>query len=267
MYAGYHAVFDADYVDGLRYAHTVSFDYVQFDLNVPRFFLDGRNESELRGIRAAAEDLRVGISLHAPGDNISLFTDYPQIRRGVVDQFVLILRQANLLGARHLTVHPGVYPSFRKAGTETDDFTAEHAQYYHEVLYDNLQAVVESAGQAMVCVENYGMGQIAIGVLERMFAEGVPVWLTWDLAKSYGKPEVAEFFGKHRDRIREVHIHDLLPGARSHLPVGDGVLDFSAVFPLIRRADVATTIEVRPREQALATRARLAALLERDCGP
>jgi hypothetical protein len=54
-----------------------------------------------------------------------------------------------------------------------------------------------------------------------------------------------------------------VPGIRSHLPIGEGILDFSDVLPLVRSPEVATTIEVRPREQARVTRDRLTALLQR----
>jgi sugar phosphate isomerase/epimerase len=99
---GYHVVYDASFDDAIRYAAEHGFDYVQFGLNVPRFYLDDLNDAELDRIKDAARQHKVGISFHAPGDNISLYTDYARIRQGILDHFSMILTKARRLDAHHL---------------------------------------------------------------------------------------------------------------------------------------------------------------------
>ena len=74
MRIGYQAVFDRDFFDAISYAAENRFDYVQFYLNVPRYYLDELGPRELDRIRLAASDKAVGLGFHAPGDNVSLFT-------------------------------------------------------------------------------------------------------------------------------------------------------------------------------------------------
>ena len=269
MLVGYHAVFDKDYLDTVAYAADNEFDYVQFDLNVPRFYLDQLTGREVRRIRAAAADRHVGLSFHAPGDNVSLFTDFPAVREGLLRQMHLILQRANDLGARHLTVHPGLCPSFREAGEGDDAYRAEYWGYYGRVLSDNLRWMAERAGTVLVCVENFGTVDLAFQSLAEIRDRGLPVYLCWDFAKSQSQAGAEVFFRTNAAQIREVHVHDLDDQGHSHEIVGEGTMEFGRYADLIERADVATTIEVGPREAASESRRRLAEILSarRTSGP
>ncbi len=140
MFVGYQAVYDESYLDALDFAREARFAYVQFDLNVPRFYLDDLTPRELREIRSCARDRGIGFAFHAPGDNISLFTDYPAVREGILHHLKAIIGQAQLVQARHLTLHPGCYPTFRTVGSDTGDYLRKYGSYYGDVLYQNLAA-------------------------------------------------------------------------------------------------------------------------------
>jgi sugar phosphate isomerase/epimerase len=255
MDIGYQAVYDEDYSDALDYAAQHGFQYVQFDLNVPRFYVDNLDETNLRKIRETAEKNKVAISFHAPGDNISLFSDYPLIRQGIINHFSKIFEKANLLGARHVTIHTGHYPSFNTSGSGNDDFEKKYAHYFADILYQNLYRLADVSGETLLCVENFKLTNVTMTVLEKVFAEGLPIYLTWDLAKTYDlqlncNEKVEEFMRKHEDRIREVHIHDIKKGFRSHQTLGTGNLDLERYRSILSKPDIAITIEVRPREEA-----------------
>jgi sugar phosphate isomerase/epimerase len=264
---GYQAVYDESYLDALRFAAHSGFDYVQFDLNVPHFSLHGMSASDRRLIRDAAGDLGVGLSFHAPGDNVSLFTDHHGIRQAILRHFADIIAAAEDLGARHVTLHPGLHPSFRAAGGAVDAFMLRYADYYAQVLADNLTQLAQGARGVLLCVENYGMDALAMDALERLFRDDTPVFLTWDVAKAAGHPEVVAFYRARREKIRELHLHDAIAGGQSHLALGQGEIDFDEALPLVLLDTVATTIEVRPREQAAASRQTLLAMLGRPGAP
>jgi hypothetical protein len=44
MKTGYHAIYDQDYFEAIDYAGKNNFDFVQFDLGVPKFFLDSLSD-------------------------------------------------------------------------------------------------------------------------------------------------------------------------------------------------------------------------------
>jgi len=274
MKLGYQAVYDADFSNALSFAAANRFDYVSFDLNVPRFYLESLEPAQVRSLRESAETTCVGLAFHAPGDNLSLFTDYPAARRGILEHFSTVLRVAGELGARHVTLHPGIHPVFRKARTGEDDFSLVYHSYFFSVLRENLLTLLHAAPpDLLVCLENFAFSPLVQEVLLGLWEEGAPLHLTWDIAKGYDRmlnplPGVEDFMRRHMDRVREVHVHDLVRGGRSHEVVGEGEIDFTPYLAAMKRRDVAVTIEVRPREAALISRDSLLAMsdLEKEKG-
>jgi sugar phosphate isomerase/epimerase len=266
---GYQAVYDRDFLDAIEYAAANRFDYVSFDLNVPRFYIDRMDRAERQRIRRAAEHAGVGLAFHAPGDNVSLFSDYPSIRKGILEHFSAIIAAAEQLGACHVVVHPGICPSFKQANKKEDDFSREYHDYFGTILYENVLHLANQTRKVLLCVENHQFTPLTRGVVERLLADSDRVFLTWDIAKTYDNelrldPAVEEFMWRHAARIREVHAHDITKGFKSHQVIGDGGIDFARYAALFQRADVAVTMEVRPREAATVSRDRLATMIRKE---
>jgi sugar phosphate isomerase/epimerase len=269
MLFGYQAVYDRGFHDAIDYAARNGFDYVSFDLNVPTFYIDALDDDAVGGIRQHAEEQGIGLAFHAPGDNISLFSDYLSIRKGILEHLSAIIAAAEKLNARHVTIHPGSYPSLKQAGKTEDDFAKEYRDYFSRTLCENLMHLAGSAGNVLLCVENVNFTPLTMNVVEQTLADCDRLYLTWDIAKTYDRQlqlssEVHAFLTKHTDRIREVHVHDIIRGFRSHQIVGDGGIDFRDYASVLRLPDVAVTIEVRPREAATASRDNLLSLLRSD---
>ena len=267
MLSGYQAVYDADFFDAIRYAHANRFDYVSFDLNVPRFYIDQLERHELDHLRGYAEALGVGLAFHAPGDNVSLFADYPAIRRGILKHFSAIIDAADVLQARHVTVHAGIHPSLKQANAREDDFSQEYEEYFSIVLYENLSYLAHRTTHALLCVENFHFTPLTMQVIAQLLADNDRLFLTWDIAKTYDielqlNQTVEDFMRQHADRLREVHAHDIIPGFRSHQIIGEGGIDFARYADILGRPEIGVTIEVRPREAALVSRDRLVAVIQ-----
>jgi len=246
MMTGYHAVYAGGYFDGIDVAKDNGFEFVQFDLGVPGFFLDGLSDDELRRIRDYAGHRDMRITFHAPGDNLGFFCDFPLIRAGIREQFKLILRKANMLGARHITIHPGSYSQFRKTGEQREDVCSP---YYEQVFYDNVKYLTDNCGGVLVCVENFGWDATARRAIQKLMDEGNPLFLTLDIAKLYsGDSKIKQadygFFLRNRARIREMHVHDK-NSLGQHQTVGTGDIDFKP-FQAFVNEDVYVNFEVRP---------------------
>jgi len=255
MKTGYHVVYAKDYFAGIDDARKYGFDFAQFDLGVPEYYLDGLSPAQLRTILDYADGSGVEITFHAPGDNVSLFADYPCVRRGNLEQFERILERANLLRARHMTVHAGLPFGAKRSGRKDDDFLCAHAKYYEDVLYENLLDVLANAGDVLICLENYNFNEIIMRAAQRLIGEGKPLYLTLDVAK----PHDIEFYRKNKKAIREMHIHDI-NGHRSHQTVGTGNIDFSR-FKQFHGPDVYMNFEVRPVEEAAKSKLALEAII------
>jgi sugar phosphate isomerase/epimerase len=268
MKFGYHSVYEKSYYEAIDRAVSFGFDYVQPDLNVPAFFLDGLSETELLKIQDYAKNAGVALSLHAPGDNISLFSDYPLIRKGILSQFELILEKADLLGARHLTIHAGAAPGFKKAAAAADEYALTMAEHYSKVLYENISRLLSRRGGVLICLENHRLNNVIMEVADRLLPE---LKLTLDTAKVYnGEYRLdRELFGymlSRSEHIRELHINDVIPGLGSHQVFGKGLVNFMPYLELMRREDVWLTFEVRPVEAAASAMAALRIFCENASG-
>ncbi|MDR2047228.1 MAG: hypothetical protein LBP79_04965 [Clostridiales bacterium] len=83
--------------------------------------------------------------LHALCDNVSLFCDYPKIRKGILDKFFLIIDKVNLLGARHIIFHTGDCPHFKKSGYRHDEFASRFSEHYAEIVQTNIEEFISRA--------------------------------------------------------------------------------------------------------------------------
>jgi len=244
MKTGYHVVYARDYFEGIADARKYGFDFAQIELGVPAYYLDGLSAAQLREIRDCADSNGIELTFHAPGDNVSLFADYPCVRRGNLEQFKRILEKANALRARHMTVHAGEFSAYRKTGSHTNAFAEQYAQYFEDVLYENFLDVLSNAGDVLICLENYRCTEITMRAAQRLIDGGRGLYLTLDVAK----PHDTEFYSRNKKAIREMHIHDS-NAYGSHQTVGTGGVDF-ALFRQFCGSDVWLNFEVRPVDEA-----------------
>jgi len=244
MKTGYHVVYARDYFEGIHDAKKHMFDFAQFELGVPAYYLDGLSIGQLREIRDCAGGNGIELTFHAPGDNVSLFADYPCVRRGNLEQFRRILEKANVLNARHMTVHAGDFSAYRKTGSDTNAFAEQHARYFEDVLYENMKDVLSNAGDVLICLENYHLNGIIMRAAQRLIDEGRGLCLTLDVAK----PHDVEFYRRNQKAIREMHIHDI-NAYGSHQTVGTGTVDFMP-FRQFTGPEVWLNFEVRPVGEA-----------------
>lgn len=261
MIIGYQAVYDLTYFDAIDYASNNQFDFVSFDLNVPRFYVERIQQTQLEKIRDYSEKKGVKLAFHAPGDNISLFADYPSIRKGIMEHYTNIINIAEKLNARHITLHCGEYPSLKKSNTNQDDFISEYSDYYSKVLYENLIELCSHIKNMYLCVENSNFNELTMNTLKTTF-KNAPLSLTWDIAKTYDRKlnldiRVENFMYNHLDRIREVHVHDVKKDFRSHQTIGCGDINFKKYQSVFIQPEIAITIEVRPREEATISKNKL----------
>lgn len=248
---GYHAIYEENYFNGIDDAKKYGFEFVQFDLGVPAYFLNEFTKEKLLEIKKYAEDSGIEVTFHSPADNIGLFSDYPLIRKGILDEFKAMLEKANIIGARHMTFHTGVYSKFKKSGEKEQPFYAEH---YEKVLYENLKTLINASGDVLVCVENDSLDDVSRRVIQRLIDEKERLYLTLDTAKMYVSDgemydDDYRFFQNNKARIREIHIHDKNDRFGSHQTVGEGYVDFFR-FDYFFNEDTYLNFEVRPVEEA-----------------
>ncbi|MDR1905454.1 MAG: sugar phosphate isomerase/epimerase [Clostridiales bacterium] len=271
MFFGFHSVYEDSFYEGIDKAASGGFRFVQFDLGVPSFGLYNLPETEALKIKNYAEDRNIGITLHGPCDNISFFCEQPAVKKGITEHYAAVIRSAERLGARHLTLHLGAYPSYKMSADgerreEYNDTVQKRLNFFANTLCENIGELVKRTNSVMLCVENTGFDGFTMLCVERLLDEYGILNLTLDIAKLYdgqmrADEKQADFFYKHYDRVREVHIHDGIAGKGKHQTVGSGSVDFIRFRDFCLKPDVYCTVEVRPFEAALRSKAIIQKLL------
>jgi len=262
----YHAVYDHSIVDALQFAKANGFAGVQVAVETPHLAFAGIDSDERRRIREYVDADGLILSLHGPDDTASLFEANPRLREGIFSYFDELFRFAEEAGAGLIAFHAGPMASFPTDTEPAERLPREDLGAYKATLAANLRRLVElAAGRFTLCIENYRMDAAVLDSVEAYLAEGM-LSLCWDVAKTYdarGKlnESLYSFFTRNIEHVRQVHLHDIRNG-RSHMTIGTGIVDFKLFLSVLAGADVREyCIEVRPREKAAESLARLRSLL------
>ena len=236
----YHVIYDSTLKEALQYASEAGWTGIAPDLGVPRFSPERINDVERAELRELSVEYSLEWSLHAPGDDVSLFSTYPPIRRAILEYFKQVIDLARSVSAAIscVTVHVGSFPSFRKAGERDDAFRNEHRDVYATALRENLLTLTEyAAPDTLVAVENVAWNETVREVLEGLLDRGLRLCL--DIPKLYDanglKQEDWDLFRRRKTSIEVVHVHDVRPGLGSHQVVGQGTLNFKETIQMLRK--------------------------------
>ncbi|NHJ12350.1 MAG: sugar phosphate isomerase/epimerase [Candidatus Thorarchaeota archaeon] len=253
---GYHVVYDESIQGALEYAYKNDWTAIVPDLGVPTFFPNRFSASSRTKLRKLSEELSVEISLHAPGDDVSLFTAYPSIRSAVIDHFKEIIQFARDINSSptNVVVHSGRPPSFRQSGQESDIFVDQWRDFYATTLRDNLSELLKCGGTDIsIVLENHQWTDLVHDAIDELVSNGLQ--LCFDIPKMFF-PKVnardLDVFNRHKEAISVIHVHDQDEVTGSHQVVGQGIIDFEPAIRFLsgipRRA--LYVFEVRPREKA-----------------
>jgi sugar phosphate isomerase/epimerase len=271
----YHVVYDTSLEDAIRYAAANDWNGIVPDIGVPNFSPDRISTDDRARLRSLSQELSIEWGFHAPGDDVSLFSTYPPVREGILRYFKQVINLAREVSVKPTNVvfHAGIPPSFRKAGSEKDDFSDVYAEKYTTTLRENLIELIEHARpNVTIVLENVNWTPIVCDVLQRLFPTGLKLCL--DIPKLFEmnfrmNESDWSIFQQHKSAISVVHIHDSHPVLKSHQILGEGIIDFERVLRLLDglRTKPQYVFEIRPREaahQSLINLGRLMDILKLD---
>ena len=252
---GFHAAYEKSIKEAVDLAAKHGFSSVQIESTMPQFFPERYNLSARETIRRYAEKKNVTLKVHAPGEEFSLQTLHESVRRAVVERLKDVIDFACDVGAKLITVHPGLVPTFTIPEEGNVAIDVQYPDLHIRSLRAGLSELSDhSKGRILLCIENSLFTAVAMTVLSEMLETG-EAFLAWDLAKMYRADgtldtEVEGFFLRHLDKVRECHLHDRTV-EHGHMIIGQGYVDFKHYLSLLSNYDVKYTIEVRPIENAL----------------
>ena len=83
----YHMIYDPSYEDALDYISGTEWNGVVPDIGVPELSPEKTTFYERMQLRQRSQDQGIEWGLHAPCDDVSLFTTYPPIQQAILDYF------------------------------------------------------------------------------------------------------------------------------------------------------------------------------------
>lgn len=225
--------------------HDLGLSFVELNMNLPEFSdISAIDKGELC---AAQEKYGIFFTLHLD-ERMDLCDFNPLIRNAYLETLRRALDLALETNMPVLNMHfsKGVY------------FTLPERRVH---LYQQERASVEKAldaaktlvartvgnGHVKVCIENTeGISPFVAGDVEFLLSD--PHFaLTLDVGHCHAAPERADyeaFYAKNEAHLRHIHLHDA-KGAKNHLPLGTGDLDWRSILTLADARSCTTVIEVK----------------------
>jgi sugar phosphate isomerase/epimerase len=252
----YHAVYDESLSEALDYASQSDWNGIVPDLGVPVFSTERYSEKDRKELKQKIQNLSLEVGIHAPGDDVSLYTSYPPIRFAVLEYFKSIIDFARDIstGPTTIVVHAGSPPSFKQAGRSEDTFLKEQHGFYFSILCETLLALMDYGGDGVnIALENFKWNRIVHDSIKALVPQGLKLCL--DIPKLYF-PKLREddfqIFEAHKDAIEVVHVHDQDEKIGSHQVVGEGSIDFEPALSFLSALSTNPmfVFEVRPRNAA-----------------
>jgi len=247
---GFHAVYEKSIREAVDLACKYGFSSVQIETAMPQFFPEIYDGDAREQIRRYADDKKVTLKVHEPGEDFSLQTLHASIQRAVIKRLKEVIDFAADLGARLVTIHPGTVPVFTIPGRGNIPIDVQYPQLHIQSLKVALLELSHyTSEKTLLCIENSPFTSAVMKVLSEMLKEN-RIFLTWDLAKLYRNDgtiyaEIESFFLEHIDKVRECHLHDR-NREHGHQIIAQGFVDFKRYLTLLSNYDVDYTIEVRP---------------------
>ncbi|MCU0559871.1 MAG: sugar phosphate isomerase/epimerase [Desulfobacterales bacterium] len=170
------------------------------------------------------------VTLHAPFVDLSAGSTDPAIRAVTRRRFAEILRLVPLFTPRTVVAHAGYdwqrHEYFRKAWMDNSvDFWTEVAQGLNR---SGSRLMLEN-------VYEHGPGELR-ELFERLQPCRVGLCLDCGHLTAFGRAPFSEWLNVLGPFIGQVHLHDNHGKKDDHLPLGRGMIDFSALFDYLKAA-------------------------------
>ena len=261
----YHSVYEQSIQEALQLALDHGFDGIQLALEVPHLSRELHDNVIFQNIVTMCKKRNLYINLHGYDYISSLYSVDPILTQAIFAHYQQIFQWASLLHSPIVTIHLGLLPTFPQSPRkESSEFPLPSTSLtlLIEALKHNLKTLVSLIPPNLtVCIENYNFHSLVYRIL-KPYLNSNKLSLCWDLPKTFSrsgeiKQSEWDFLKAHHQSIKQIHVHDLHPKRRSHLAIGEGILDFKQLltsFPIPNLQDVC--FEIRPFQQALISKAK-----------
>lgn len=186
--------------------------------------LDGIDHGLLQSAAHQLAEEQLQVTIHAPFFDLNPGTHDPAIEAITRRRFEQTLDAAESLQAKLIIFHPG-YDRWRYD---------RQPDLWHEKNLDFWPPLLLRAEQLNCQLTLENIFEEVPDTLARLLNELDSPWLGhcfdvghWNL---FSETPLSEWFARLGSRTRHIHLHDNRGKADEHLPIGQGVIDFAALF-------------------------------------
>jgi sugar phosphate isomerase/epimerase len=197
----------------------------------PEIYLSGKSLDDIsmgdvRWIKKGLDDKGLNITMHGPYMDLNPGGGDERVRRVTIERYLQFFQVADMLNPLVMVLHSG-YDRWRYDSNES---------FWLKQSIKTWPQFVEKAGKigATIAVENVfddNPGTLKM-LVETINSPNFKVCFDpghWNL---FSRFSMEDWFDKIGGYIAEVHIHDNHGARDDHLAIGDGQIDFNALFEL-----------------------------------
>jgi sugar phosphate isomerase/epimerase len=253
---GIQILFDFDRINkAVEFCLDNSINVLELNLNNIYFLEELSNKKARKELKRYLNNKPITIQFHAQ-EGLSFFVPETKVQIFLVNTFIELMSNAQEVSARSITFHLGTDMSFGMTAKKVNTYEI-YLDYYREFLFNTLNTLKKHIPKNLyLCLENVGGFRypFVLEMIPRLLGNNFA--LTLDIGhinRFLGKDKEREenFFYKHRQHIRNVHIHDNSGAWDEHNIIGEGNIDFRKYFDYLSEIDTTYIFEVRPKESAL----------------
>lgn len=172
------------------------------------------------------------ILVHGPFVQTSIATPWDALAEQSISRFREAIDFSRRIGAHIVTLHAGAFPVFESRALAIDRV----AQRFSRILDSStpvivIENMVRKSGTSRECIDSLDDFLV--------LKEKLPtVQFTLDIGHCLqNRDGFEDFVRKRTDSIMNIHLHDGIPDVRSHLAIGEGVLDLERFMRLLREVN------------------------------
>lgn len=209
-------------------------------------------------IEDALSTTNIEVQVHAPLNDINIASINEQMRKASVKEVKKSIEMASTIGAKIVTVHPGLYSPLSVYWDGAKDTSKKSLR--------ELQGYAEEVGVTLA-LENLPemwLSMCSTAEETRDFLEELDIKFCLDIGHANTAEELDEFLNFSPVNV---HIHDNIGENDVHLKLGDGEISFEHVLQRLKDYDGNFVIEGRNMEELVESKKYLTDLVdESDIG-
>ncbi len=246
------------------FAHEHGFPWMELSCNNPNNFLDKWHAERIDGIKRLKEQYGLRYGLHS-ASFVNAAEIEPTVRVAVRQHLLDYVQLAHDLEAEYVVLHFGYHFSLFmdevfRCLVETYKPVVDLAEKFAlPIGIENMNIMHEDCEVAYLGVTPKELSRVLDAIPSNYFG------LTLDIAHANLLPGgVDPFIDKFSERIISTHVSDNDLVLDRHLPVGEGKIDFKAVFTRLIDIDFQGTLNIelpRSNEDRLLSKKRLEPIL------